>query len=101
MSSLHAFTRIAPATPAANWPPLPDVLGPARTRRVFHIASSTVCSGGSRRPSAACCCRPWTATLPGHACWTPTGAASTCSIGATWIADLDPAAGHFGPMLCK
>lgn len=36
MSSLHAFTRIAPATSAASWPPLPDVLGPARTRRVFH-----------------------------------------------------------------
>jgi hypothetical protein len=36
MSSLHAVTRIASATPAASWPPLPDVLGPARTRRVFH-----------------------------------------------------------------
>lgn len=112
MSSLHAFTRVAPTTPAASWPPLPDVLGPARTRRVFHRLKYRLLAWFTTPER-----RLLLQALDRHPAWARLLDADRRSFYVFYrryldrrfglrqrfhamIADLDAAAGHFGPLLC-
>lgn len=112
MSTLHTFTHATPATPVARWPALPDVLGPARTRRVFHRLKYRLLAWLTTPER-----RLLLQALDRHPAWARLLDADRRSFYVFYrryldrryglrqrfhamIADLDTAAGHFGPALC-